>query len=96
MPISTASFAMLWSPHQNAFSIETVGDMLANNLAVFANERKGDYIVLGSFDSLEEAREASNGMMQIRDSPTRSPLTEPQLSERCEVVDIESARTPRV
>ena len=53
---SGESFAVTWSPHQDAFDIATVEDMIATNRDIFAQGLKGDFVVLGIMPNLEDAR----------------------------------------
>lgn len=51
------TWVVLWSPHQECFHIETLGEMLRTNMRIYAEGRKGDYILLGFAESSKEAAE---------------------------------------
>jgi hypothetical protein len=61
-------FAVLWSPHQNSFQVETVGDMLETNLRIFLNQQAGDFVVLAFADDHEEAKSLCKSFQKVRDS----------------------------
>jgi len=50
-------YVVLWSPHQRYFHVETVGEMLEKNLAIFQRGERADYIVLG-FERTQSAADA--------------------------------------
>ncbi len=53
--VNVDTYVVLWSPHQKAFHIETVGEMLRHNRDIFTDQGLGDYIVLSFAKSHEEA-----------------------------------------
>jgi hypothetical protein len=69
--ILPTTLVVLWSPHQNAFSIETVDDMLKANLAVFLDGNKGDFILLGFAETLSNARDLGDVFMEKRNQRLR-------------------------
>jgi len=60
-------FAILWSPRQDVFHIETVQAMLETNRRIHMNRKAGDFIVLGFAKTRDEATELANTLMSIRD-----------------------------
>lgn len=69
------SFVVTWSPSQDAVDVATVGEMLSTNLAIFANGRKGDFVVLGFAETREEAGELAR-MLQAKRNERLVPQTE--------------------
>lgn len=67
MQFNLESYAVLWSPHQNAFQVETVQEMLEKNIAVFVEQDKGDFVVLGIANSRQEADQICSDLMSSRD-----------------------------
>jgi hypothetical protein len=60
------SHVVLWSPHQNAFQVEAVKDMIETNIEIFLTQEKGDFIVLGFCNSHEEASDLCTELMALR------------------------------
>ena len=46
MSFELKDFAVLWSPKQDAFHIQTISDMINKNREILINEQDGDFIVL--------------------------------------------------
>lgn len=63
-------FAVLWSPHQNAFHVESVGEMLETNRRIFIEQEKGDFVVLAFTESHEKAAEIRKVFQAMRDENT--------------------------
>lgn len=61
------NYAVLWSPSQNAISVETVAEMLETNRQIFADQNKGDFIVMGFAETLEQARKDARALQAVRD-----------------------------
>lgn len=61
-------FAVLWSPHQNAFHVESVGEMLKTNMHIFLHQEKGDFVVLAFAESHEKAAEIREAFQAIRNN----------------------------
>jgi len=72
--LTPAKYAVLWSPHQNAFGIETVDEMLKTNLSIFADGGKGDFIVLGFAESWAAVREVADFFMAERNKRLSSKV----------------------
>lgn len=51
------TWVVLWSPHQECFHIETLGEMFRTNMRIYAEGLKGDYIFLGFAESSKQASE---------------------------------------
>jgi hypothetical protein len=61
------AFAILWSPQQDAFHVETVEAMLEANRRIYAHRKGGDFIALGFAATHEEATEVVNTLIAQRD-----------------------------
>ncbi len=46
MSFELNEFAVLWSPTQDAFHIQTISDMIDKNREILINKQDGDFIVL--------------------------------------------------
>ena len=57
MEITESTYVVLWSPSQKCFHVETFDSMLATNRKIFAEQNKGDYIILSLARSHDEASE---------------------------------------
>jgi hypothetical protein len=44
-----------WSPSQQCFHLQTLAEMLRDNLSVFKGELMTDYLCIGIFESYEQA-----------------------------------------
>lgn len=55
--VTQETWVVLWSPHQECFHIETLGEMLRTNMRIYAEGLKGDYIFLGFAESSKQASE---------------------------------------
>lgn len=55
--MSNETFVVLWSNRQKSFHINTLGEMIEENLRAFHDGRSSDYVVLGIADSYREAAE---------------------------------------
>ena len=65
--MDTTSYAVLWSPHQGAFHVETVEAMLETNRKILKHGDKGDYIVLDFALTKEEATQKCRHYRSVRD-----------------------------
>lgn len=61
------SYAVTWSPHQDAFDIATVAEMIATNREIFEAGGKGDFVVMGILPKLEDARAMCDYLTTKRD-----------------------------
>lgn len=59
-------YVVLWSPQQNTFAVDTVGEMLRRNREIFERKQEGAFIVLAVHASLEEARQTCSRLMATR------------------------------
>lgn len=66
MQFTHESFVVTWSPSQDAFDVATVGEMLRTNIGIFANGRKGDFVVLGIAPTHAEAAALSDMLQSKR------------------------------
>lgn len=56
--ITDETIAVLWSPHQQQFHIETFGAMIKTNAGICTSKRKGgDYILICLVDTDAQANE---------------------------------------
>jgi hypothetical protein len=62
------NYVVLWSPHQNSFQVETVGEMLVTNLRNFQNQQAGDFVVLAFSEDYEEAKALCQSFQKVRNS----------------------------
>lgn len=69
MQFDLESYAVLWSPSQNTFHIETIRRMLDVNRRAFNSKSKADYIVMEIADSYEEAGKACSKLKSKREEP---------------------------
>jgi hypothetical protein len=56
-------YAVEWSPSQQCFHLQTLAEMLRDNLRVFKGESMTDYLCIGIFETYEQA---SNYIRQLR------------------------------
>lgn len=55
MDILGATLAVLWSPHQDVFHVETVNEMQDENMMIYLTSKKGDFIVMGFAEDRKDA-----------------------------------------
>jgi hypothetical protein len=72
MQFSLDSYVVLWSPHQNAFQVEAVREMIETNTKIFITQQKGDFIVLGICNSHQEASDLCGEFMALRKEEIQS------------------------
>ncbi len=59
-----AHFVVEWSPSQRAFHLQTVSEMLQDNLRVFKGESMADYLCIGIFKTHTEASDFIRGLRE--------------------------------
>jgi len=55
MDINFESFVVSWSPKQEVFHIETVGEMIKNNRNILVKGSQSSFIPIGFYNSHNEA-----------------------------------------
>jgi hypothetical protein len=60
MQTTGENYVVLWSPRQRLFHIETVSDMLKNNLRIYKQQTLGDYILVSFAKDFEQASEIAD------------------------------------
>ncbi len=62
MEFSSKSFAVLWSPSQMVFHIQTISEMIKINRDVLEKLNDSDFIVLAIYNSRSDADAACNAL----------------------------------
>lgn len=68
IPINQGWFAVLWSPHQDGFHIETFEEMFQTNVRIFLERNLGDYILMSVAKTHDEAAEHVRLLRESREN----------------------------
>ncbi|WP_318490567.1 hypothetical protein [Photobacterium leiognathi] len=60
------SYTVLWSPTQQLVHVESLGDMLKKNQMHFNKKMKSDFIVVGIYETKEQANIEASKLQELR------------------------------
>jgi len=71
MEVLANSWVVLWSPRQKLFHLETWDQMMNSNYKIFKRDSGGDFILMGVFESRDEAELLLKDLKKIRDERSK-------------------------
>jgi len=71
IPINPQWFAVLWSPRQDGFHVETLDEMFRTNARIFLERNLGDYILMSIAKTRDEAQRDLESLREARKDADR-------------------------